>query len=231
MQTQRHFPDLIDEYRATVRDFKQPRRCCRCSGECDFLMAEQFTFDQLLRQGGAVNRDEGLVFSQATGLEVSRDEFLAGSTFTLNENRFVCRPGAFNQSVYLLHLRRVANHADFRSAVVAFQDLIEDRDLRRAEYGDERTPEMAEVFARIDPINNVQRIMTSLLIAHGKNDPRVPFSEAEQIAPKVRTNGQTVWTAYADNEGHGFARKENRDYITAVITMFLMENLLGQKQP
>jgi len=118
-----------------------------------------------------------------------------------------------------------------RSAVVAFQDLIEDRDLRRAEYGDERTPEMAEVFARIDPINNAQRIMTSLMIAHGKNDPRVPFSEAEQIAPKVRTNGQTVWTAYADNEGHGFARKENRDYITAVITMFLMENLLGQKQP
>jgi dipeptidyl aminopeptidase/acylaminoacyl peptidase len=90
---------------------------------------------------------------------------------------------------------------------------------------------MAEVFARIDPINNAQRIMTSLMIAHGKNDPRVPFSEAEQIAPKVRTNGQTVWTAYADNEGHGFARKENRDYITAVITMFLMENLLGQKQP
>lgn len=81
-------------------------------------MAEQFTFDQLLRQGGAVNRDEGLVFSQATGLEVSRDKFLAGSAFTLNENRFVCRPGAFNQSVYLLHLRRVANHADFRSAAL-----------------------------------------------------------------------------------------------------------------
>jgi dipeptidyl aminopeptidase/acylaminoacyl peptidase len=116
--------------------------------------------------------------------------------------------------------------------IASFKTFLENtsayrRDLRRAEYGDERTPEMAEVFARIDPIHNAHRIKTSLLVAHGKNDPRVPFSEAEQIAPKVRANGQTVWTAYADNEGHGFARKENRDYITAVITMFLMENLLA----
>jgi dipeptidyl aminopeptidase/acylaminoacyl peptidase len=115
--------------------------------------------------------------------------------------------------------------------IASFKTFLENtsdyrRDLRRAEYGDERTPEMAEFFARIDPIHNAHQIETSLLVAHGKNDPRVPFSEAEQIAPKVRSNGQTVWTAYADNEGHGFARKENRDYITAVITMFLMDNLL-----
>lgn len=119
--------------------------------------------------------------------------------------------------------------------IASFKTFLENtsayrRDLRRAEYGDERTPEMAEVFARIDPIHNAHRIRTSLLVAHGKNDPRVPFSEAEQIAPKVRSNGQDVWTAYADNEGHGFARKENRDYITAVITMFLMENLLASAQ-
>lgn len=116
--------------------------------------------------------------------------------------------------------------------IASFKTFLENtsayrRDLRRAEYGDERSPEMAEVFEKIGPINNAHRIKTSLLVAHGKTDSRVPFSEAEQIAPKVRENGQTVWTAYADNEGHGFARKENRDYITAVITMFLMENLLA----
>ena len=82
---------------------------------------------------------------------------------------------------------------------------------------------------RRDPIHNAQKISTSLLVAHGENDPRVPFSEAEQIAPKVRSNGQSVWTAYADNEGHGFARKENRDYIRAVITMFLMQHLGPRK--
>lgn len=119
--------------------------------------------------------------------------------------------------------------------IASFKTFLENtsayrRDLRRAEYGDERTPRMADFFAKIDPIHNAHRINTSLLVAHGKNDPRVPFSEAEQIAPKVRSNGQTVWTAYADNEGHGFARKENRDYITAVITMFLMENLISTDQ-
>lgn len=116
--------------------------------------------------------------------------------------------------------------------IASFQTFLENtspyrRDLRRSEYGDERTPEMREVFARIDPLHNAHRIKTSLLVTHGKNDPRVPFSEAEQIAPKVRANGQTVWTAYANNEGHGFARKENRDYITAVYTMFLIEHLSG----
>jgi len=66
------------------------------------------------------------------------------------------------------------------------------------------------------------------MVVHGKNDPRVPFSEAEQIAPKVRANGQTVWTLYADNEGHGFARKENRDYQVAAMTLFLKEFLLAK---
>ena len=113
--------------------------------------------------------------------------------------------------------------------IASFKSFLENtsayrRDLRRAEYGDERTPEMNAVFERIDPLNNAQRIKTSLLVAHGENDPRVPFSEAEQIAPKVRANGQTVWTAYANNEGHGFARKENRDYVSAVITLFLIEH-------
>jgi dipeptidyl aminopeptidase/acylaminoacyl peptidase len=102
------------------------------------------------------------------------------------------------------------------------------RDLRRAEYGDERDPKMAAVFEKIDPLNNAHRIKTALMVVHGKNDPRVPFSEAEQIAPKVRANGQTVWTLYADNEGHGFARKENRDYQVAAMTLFLKEFLLAK---
>ena len=99
------------------------------------------------------------------------------------------------------------------------------RDLRRAEYGDERDPKMKAFFNRIDPVKNAAKIKTSLLVAHGVNDPRVPYSEAEQIAPKVRANGQTVWTVYADNEGHGFRKKANRDYLYAVIALFLRDRL------
>jgi dipeptidyl aminopeptidase/acylaminoacyl peptidase len=99
------------------------------------------------------------------------------------------------------------------------------QDLRRAEYGDERTPEMREFFERINPTSGAEMIRSALLVAHGRNDPRVPFSEAEQIADKVRAARQPVWTLYADNEGHGFAKKDNRDYLTAVQILFLQKFL------
>lgn len=101
------------------------------------------------------------------------------------------------------------------------------QDLRRAEYGDERDPAMRQVFERINPTARADRITSALLVEHGRNDPRVPFSEAQQIAERVRSQGRTVWTVYADNEGHGFTKKENRDYQAAVEVLFLEQNLLG----
>lgn len=98
-------------------------------------------------------------------------------------------------------------------------------DLRRAEYGDERKPDMRAVFERIAPLNNTDKIRSELLVIHGRNDPRVPFFEAEQIAAKVRAGGRKVWTVFADNEGHGFAKKENADYQRAVEAMFLRQHL------
>ncbi|HEY3963063.1 MAG TPA: prolyl oligopeptidase family serine peptidase [Planctomycetaceae bacterium] len=99
------------------------------------------------------------------------------------------------------------------------------QDLRRAEYGDERDPRMQAFFDKIDPLNNVGKIKSSLLVIHGRNDPRVPFSEAEQIARSVEAGGRKVWTVYADNEGHGFAKKANRDYMTAAVVLFFSEAL------
>lgn len=63
------------------------------------------------------------------------------------------------------------------------------------------------------------------MVAHGKNDPRVPFSEAVQIANIVRKKGKPVWTVYADNEGHGFAKKDNAEYVRSVEALFLEGNL------
>jgi dipeptidyl aminopeptidase/acylaminoacyl peptidase len=54
----------------------------------------------------------------------------------------------------------------------------------------------------------------------------VPFAEAELIASKVRENGRPVWTFYAANEGHGFARKENRDAFAGVTALFLQRRLV-----
>ncbi len=99
-------------------------------------------------------------------------------------------------------------------------------DLRRVEYGDERLPDMRAFFEKISPANHAEKITSALLVAHGRNDPRVPFAEAEQIVAKVRARGREVWTVFADNEGHGFARKENRDYLNAAIALFLRKHLL-----
>ena len=98
-------------------------------------------------------------------------------------------------------------------------------DLRRAEYGDERDPTMKAVFDRISPLNNADKIRSALMVVHGRNDPRVPFFEAEQIAAKVRASGKPVWTLFANNEGHGFAKKDNSDYQRAVEILFLKQHL------
>jgi dipeptidyl aminopeptidase/acylaminoacyl peptidase len=104
------------------------------------------------------------------------------------------------------------------------------RDLRRAEYGDEREPEVRKVQERISPLNAVGRIRAALYVQQGKNDPRVPQSEAEQIVKAVRAKGADVWYMLALDEGHGFAKKPNRDYATMTTLMFL-EKHLGAPAP
>jgi dipeptidyl aminopeptidase/acylaminoacyl peptidase len=100
------------------------------------------------------------------------------------------------------------------------------RDLRRAEYGDERTPEMQQVFANISPARHPQRIKSRLFVAQGKNDPRVPYTEAEQIVKAVRGNGQPVWYLLFNDEGHGFKKKANNDYYGAATILFWQQHLL-----
>jgi dipeptidyl aminopeptidase/acylaminoacyl peptidase len=99
------------------------------------------------------------------------------------------------------------------------------RDLRRAEYGDERKPEVRQVQERISPLNSVERIKAALFVQQGANDPRVPQSEAEQIVKAVRARGADVWYMLALDEGHGFAKKPNRDTITMATVLFLEKHL------
>ncbi|MDM4767080.1 prolyl oligopeptidase family serine peptidase [Pelomonas sp. SE-A7] len=100
------------------------------------------------------------------------------------------------------------------------------RDLRRVEYGDERDPAMKEFLDKISPLTNAARIKKPLFVVQGKNDPRVPYTEAEQIVAKVRDQGTPVWYLRAENEGHGFARKENQDFLFYSMIGFMQQNLL-----
>ena len=81
-------------------------------------------------------------------------------------------------------------------------------------------------FEKIAPARRMDRLRSALFLIHGKNDPRVPFSEALQIVKSARDAGGPVWTLYADNEGHGFSRRENRDYTQAATAVFLRRFLI-----
>jgi dipeptidyl aminopeptidase/acylaminoacyl peptidase len=99
------------------------------------------------------------------------------------------------------------------------------RDLRRVEYGDERDPAMHDFLARISPTASVRKITRPLLVVQGKNDPRVPVTEAEQMVKALRDNGGVAWYLMAKDEGHGFARKKNVDYQFLTTLVFLREHL------
>ena len=98
-------------------------------------------------------------------------------------------------------------------------------DLRRAEYGDERDPVIAAFFDEISPLKNASKITKPLFVIQGYNDPRVPYTEAEQILEAVKANGVKAWFMMAMDEGHGFRKKSNRKAQREAETLFLQEVL------
>jgi dipeptidyl aminopeptidase/acylaminoacyl peptidase len=115
------------------------------------------------------------------------------------------------------------------SNFVTFLENTQDyrRDLRRAEYGDERDPEMRALLEEISPANQVDRLTVPLLVAQGANDPRVPLSESDQVVEAVAKRGTPVWYLVAEDEGHGFAKKSNADYLRVALIEFIDRCLLG----
>ena len=98
-------------------------------------------------------------------------------------------------------------------------------DLRRVEYGDERDPAIAAFFDEISPLKNASKITKPLFIIQGFNDPRVPYTEAEQILSAVKANGVKAWFMMAMDEGHGFRKKSNREAQREAETLFLQDVL------
>jgi dipeptidyl aminopeptidase/acylaminoacyl peptidase len=82
------------------------------------------------------------------------------------------------------------------------------RKQREREYG---TLDKDLAFLKsISPIYRVDRIRAPLLVFQGKNDPRVPYTEAEQIVKALRTRNAPVEYTLFDDEGHGFVKLANR---------------------
>ncbi len=118
------------------------------------------------------------------------------------------------------------------SNFVTFLENTQDyrRDLRRAEYGDERDSRMRAHLQKISPLNNVEKIEIPMLIVQGENDPRVPVTESAQMVAALRAQGNEVWYMNALNEGHGYRKKENRDVYQQAVVMFLRRHLVGDEE-
>lgn len=101
------------------------------------------------------------------------------------------------------------------------------RDLRRVEYGDERDPKQRAKLLAISPMTRVAELRVPLMVVTGANDPRVPKSEADQMVAAVRANGGSAWHVVAADEGHGYAKKANRDYAYWAGLTFWQDKLLA----
>src|SRR5262249_38763863 len=93
-------------------------------------------------------------------------------------------------------------------------------DFQRVEYGDERDPKKRAILERISPLTNAAKIKVPLFVALGKNDPRVPVTDAEQIVKTVREGGSPVWYIMTKDEGQGFQKKTNCDAFLGVTALF-----------
>jgi dipeptidyl aminopeptidase/acylaminoacyl peptidase len=94
--------------------------------------------------------------------------------------------------------------------------------IRIREYGDPEGAE-SEFLRQISPVHRANTITAPLLIIHGRNDPRVPLHESEQIAEKAPRAEMIVF----DDEGHGVVKLANQVTANSRILAFLQEHLLG----
>ncbi len=115
----------------------------------------------------------------------------------------------------------ISNFATFLENTESYR-----RDLRRAEYGDERDPKLRAFLQTISPLTNAAKFTKPMFIVQGKNDPRVPLSESDQMVAAIRNNGGPVWYLVAEDEGHGFSKKKNRDIQFAATVLFVQQHLL-----
>ena len=104
-------------------------------------------------------------------------------------------------------------------------------DLFATRLGDARTEEGRALLTERSPLSHVDRIQRPLLIGQGANDPRVKQTESDQIVQAMQERGIPVTYILYPDEGHGFARPENRLSFFAAAEAFLHEHLGGRFEP
>jgi dipeptidyl aminopeptidase/acylaminoacyl peptidase len=97
--------------------------------------------------------------------------------------------------------------------------------------GDHRTEEGRKFLLERSALSRAEAIKRPLLIGQGANDPRVKQAESDQIVRAMEAKGLPIAYVLYPDEGHGFARPENRLSFYAVAEIFLAQHLGGSYQP
>ena len=95
------------------------------------------------------------------------------------------------------------------------------RDLRRAEYGDERDGAMEAFLDSISPARRIDALRKPLLLAHGRNDPRVPYAESTRLFEALQAREVPVWLLTFNHEGHAFRSEASQLVHYRVMAEFL----------
>jgi dipeptidyl aminopeptidase/acylaminoacyl peptidase len=104
-------------------------------------------------------------------------------------------------------------------------------ELFKRRVGDHTTPEGRRFLEERSPLTRVGEIQRPLLIGQGANDPRVKQAESDQIVAAMQKKQIDVTYVLFPDEGHGFARPENRTSFNAVAEAFLAQHLSGRYEP
>jgi dipeptidyl aminopeptidase/acylaminoacyl peptidase len=142
---------------------------------------------------------------------------LVGLTFT--PDRFACGVDIVGPSNLFTLLNSIPAY---------WKSFFEDMARR---IGDPRTEEGRELLKQRSPLTFAEKIAKPLLIAQGANDPRVKQAEADQIVTAMKGRNLPVTYVLYPDEGHGFARPQNRISFYAVAEGFLSKCLGGRAEP
>jgi len=140
---------------------------------------------------------------------------LAGVTFT--PEKFACAVD-------------IVGPSNLKTAVSTFP-LYWKRPVWNVRMGNVDDPKDAELIRNASPLFRADKIVRPLLIGQGANDPRVNKAESEQIVSAIEKHGGKVTYVLYTDEGHGFARPENRIDFNARAEAFLAKYLGGRFEP
>lgn len=145
--------------------------------------------------------------------------YAALTGLTSTPDKFACAVDIVGPSSLLTMLANVPSY--WRSFLDTFKRRV----------GDPSTPSGRKFLAQRSPLFHANRIKRPLLIGQGANDPRVTQKEAEQIVQAMQKNNLPVTYVLYSDEGHGFARAQNRLSFNAITEAFLAQCLDGDAEP